>query len=460
MPNLTNWNDEIKFDVQDSKFKKPKNIEEVQAIVKKANADNAKIKVVGAMHSITPCFVGNDIVLSNENMNEVLSIDKDILTVTVQAGVPLNKLCDYLKPLGYQPPVVLEYGNFHFGAVSGTHANDSSLADSAQVSSFVVGIKLVTSNGELFEISEQQNKQYLPATRSHFGLFGVVCEITLRIWPVRSLLFTYETQGIGHFLNDFDGEMEKLRASSDQAFALIFQNVDTILIQHRKFQDMNICPPHPLTNSLESKAVNLFTSLILPATQALAGLHLHPHNAEALSNFLLQGPLDALRGSEFVINPNDRGILYAENDPNFEFHDWAFPEANWPGMVRAYRDLLHRFRTEHDFLIILPTIVYFIKQDSNSLLSRSRNSNMVVVDPEHHDPRDPKWKEFRKAFGELAIQHGGIPHINKTVDAAQTYYAESCDQDALEEYLSVRKEFDPKGMFLNEFFEEMFRGRL
>lgn len=206
MPTLINWNDEIKFHVQDSKFKKPKNIEEVQAIVKQANADNAKVKVVGAMHSITPCFVGNDIVLSNENMNEVLSIDKDNLTVTVQAGVPLNKLCDYLKPLGYQPPVVLEYGNFHFGAVSGTHANDSSLADSAQVSSFVVGIKLVSSTGELLEISEKQNQQYLSAIRSHFGLFGVVCEVTLRIWPVRSLLFTYETQEIGHFLNDFDGE--------------------------------------------------------------------------------------------------------------------------------------------------------------------------------------------------------------------------------------------------------------
>jgi L-gulonolactone oxidase len=460
MPNLVNWNNEIKFDVPDNKFKKPSTIQEVQAIVKQANADDAKVKVIGAMHSITPCFVGSDIVLSCGAMKKIISLDEKNLTVTVQAGVTLNQLCNYLKPLGYQSPVILEWGNFEFGATSGTHANDSSLSDAAQLSSFVAGVKLVKSNGELFEISEKQNDQFLPVIRSHFGMFGVVCEVTLRIWPVRSLLFTYETQNIDNFLDDFDGQMKKLRSTSDQAFALLFQNVDTILIQHRKFQDVKKFPPHPLTNSLESKAINLFTSLVLPATQALAGLSLSAHHAEALSNFLVKGPLDALRGSEFTINPNDRGILYAENDPDFEFHDWAFPEANWPGMVRAYRALLDRFRAEHDFLITLPTIVYFIKKENKSLLSRSRNSDMVVVDPEHHNPRDPKWKLFRRAFGELAIQHGGIPHINKTVEAAQLWYAKACDQDALREYLELRRQFDPKGMFLNEFFEKMFGGRL
>ena len=460
MPSLVNWNNEIKFDVPDAKFKKPSSISEVQTIIKDANAKNAKVKVIGAMHSITPCFVGSDVVLSNEKMNKVLSIDKTNLTVTVQAGVSLHQLCGYLKPLGYQPPVVLEWGNFHFGAVSGTHANDSSLSDGAQVSSFVVGVKLVKSNGELLEISEKQNSEYLAAIRSHFGLFGVVCEVTLRIWPVRALLFTYETQNIDSFLSAFPSQMARLRSTSDQAFALLFQNIDTILIQHRKFVDPATHPPHPLTNSLESKAINLFTSLVLPATQALSGLPLSAHHAEALSNFLVKGPLDALRGSEFIIDPNDRGILYAEADPDFEFHDWAFPEANWPGMVRAYRQLLARFRREKDFLITLPTIVYFLKRDTASLLSRSRNSNMVVVDPEHHDARDPRWKEFRRAFGELAVQHGGIPHINKTVEAAVLWYAKACDQKALREYLDLRKRFDPKDMFLNDFFREMFAGHL
>ena len=85
---------------------------------------------------------------------------------------------------------------------------------------------------------------------------------------------------------------------------------------------------------------------------------------------------------------------------------------------------------------------------------------MVVVDPEHHDPHDVRWKDFRKAFGELAIQHGGIPHINKTVEAALIWYAKACDQKALREYLDLRKQFDPKDMFLNDFFKKMFAEHL
>lgn len=393
-------------------------------------------------------------------MNKTVSVDKDNLTATVQPGVSLNQLCGHLKPLVYQPPVILEYGNFLFGAISGTHANDTSVSVNAQISSFVVGVKLVTGHEELLEISEKKNARYVPAIRSHFGLFGVLCEVTVRIWPTRSLLFTYETQNLYHFLGDFDNQMTQVCASSDQIFALIFQSVDTILLQHREFQDVKRCPPHPLTNSLESKAISLYTSLVLPAAQALSSLHLSLEHTEALSNFLLKGPLDALRGSEFVIDPNDRGILWDANDPGFEFNDWAFPEKNWPGMVRAYRQPLERFLVEHDFIITLPTIVYCMNRDESSLLSRSKNSNMMILDPEYHDPRDPKWKQFRKAFGELAIHHGGIPHLNKTVDNAVVWYAKSCDQDALEEFLGLRKQFDPNDMFLNDFFKQVFAGRL
>jgi hypothetical protein len=53
------------------------------------------------------------------------------------------------------------------------------------------------------------------------------------------------------------------------------------------------------------------------------------------------------------------------------------------------------------FLITLPTIAYFIKdKDTSWLLFRSRNSDtvVVVVDPEHHDPRDPKLEGFPSRF--------------------------------------------------------------
>lgn len=161
--------------------------------------------------------------------------------------------------------------------------------------------------------------------------------------------------------------------------------------------------------------------------------------------------------SSYTIDPCDRGIIYDHDDPSFEFYDWVFPEEKWPGMVRALMALTDRFRREHDFLMPLPVLIYFMKQDEQSLLSRARNSNMIAVDPEYPDPTDPTWKLFRLAFNDVAVSHGGIPHVNKTRDGAIYHFAKQTDQEGLKAYLEIRKKFDPKNLFINDFFKEMFK---
>ncbi|KAG9737855.1 FAD-binding domain-containing protein, partial [Aureobasidium melanogenum] len=460
MPILSNWNEEIKFLVPDDKFKTPSSISEVQTIIKDAAQHSEKVRVIGAMHSTTQCMVDNGITISMKNMAEILHVDEEHMTATVQAGVTIHQLCEYLKPRGYQPPVILEYGNFQIGAISGTQANDSSLSDSAQFASFVVGVKLIKADGQMMEISETQNAEHLHAIRSHYGLFGVVCEVTVRIWKTRHLEFSYEMTTLDAFSADVIGNVNKLRNSYDQAFGLLFQADGKFMIQKRKFVDNDTKSPHPLTNNLEAKAINLYADLVLPLAKANGQLRLPAHQQEWLSTALVDLPLRALSHSKYIIDPNDRAVPYRENQPHFDFFDWVFPEENWSAMAHAWISLCNTFEAEKNFVLTLPCLVYFLKKDDNMLLSRSRGGNMMAIDPEYEDPTNPKWLEFRLAFSEVAKQHGGIPHINKTRDGAIKWFAEACDQDALERYLEQRKEFDPEGMFVNEFFATMFEGRM
>ncbi|CAD0095512.1 unnamed protein product [Aureobasidium vineae] len=460
MPTLSNWNEEIKYEVADTKFKTPRSISDVQSIIKDAAQHNEKVRVIGAMHSTTQCMVGSGITISMKNMAEILSVDEENMTATVQAGVTIHQLCEYLKPRGFQPPVILEYGNFQIGAISGTQANDSSLSDSAQFASFVVGVKLIKAIGEMMEISEKQNAEYLPAIRSHYGLFGVVCEVTVRIWKTRHLEFSYEMTDLETFSKNVIGNVNRLRNSHDQAFGLLFQADGKFMIQKRKFVDATTKPAHPLTNNLEAKVINLYADLVLPLAEASGQLNLPAHQQEWLSTTLVDLPLRALSHSTYIIDPNDRALPYRENQPHFDFFDWVFPEENWSSMAQGWVSLCNKFEAEKNFVLTLPCLVYFLKQDENMLLSRSRGGNMMAIDPEYQDPTDPKWLEFRLAFSEVARQHGGIPHINKTRDGAIRWFAEACDQDALSKYLEQRKAFDPENMFVNEFFETMFKGRL
>lgn len=229
MPTLINWNHEIGFDVADDQFKTPTQVSDVQAIVKQAFEGNQPVTVVGALHSTTECMVGAGVVIAMKNMDHVLAVDPERLTVTVEAGVSLHQLCSHLKEIGLQPPVILEFGNFQIGAISGTHANDTSITREAQFSSFVLGVKLVTPTGDLMEISETQNVEYLPAIRSHFSMFGVVCDVTLRVFKNQPLRLSIKTTDVDSFLAGFVGELRALKADSDQLFGMLFPHTGKLL---------------------------------------------------------------------------------------------------------------------------------------------------------------------------------------------------------------------------------------
>jgi len=456
MPTLINWNKEIKFEVADDQFKTPTQVSDVQAIVKEAFKQNQKVTVVGAMHSTTECIVGTSTVISMKSMARVLSVDSEQLTVTVQGGVSLHQLCSHLTKLGLQLPVILEFGNFQIGAISGTHANDTSMTRGAQFSSFVLGVKLVTPTGDIMEISETQNVEYLPAIRSHFGMFGVICEVTVRVFKTQSLQVSYQIAQVDSFLDGFAGELKALKGAYDQVFGMLFPNTGKLLWQCRKFAEPGTPIPHSWTDPIESKGINLFGDLFLPLVKAGTALHPSAPLAQLLNAALVDLPLKIIRHSSYTIDPCDRGIIYSEHNPGFEFYDWVFPEEKWCDMVQAFLQLSDRFRREHDFILPLPALVYFVKQDQASLLSRSRNANMIAVDPEYPDPKDPTWKAFRLAFNEIAVLHGGIPHINKTRDGAISNFAKVYDPESIRHYLQIRKRFDPKDLFLNDYFKTMF----
>ena len=108
-------------------------------------------------------------------------------------------------------------------------------------------------------------------------------------------------------------------------------------------------------------------------------------------------------------------------------------------------------------MLLMPTLIYFIRKDESSLLSRSRDGDVMAIDPTFPLPSDPTWAKFRRDFNEIAMRHAGSPHINKTRDGAIHHFADAHDRATLDAYLEKRAEFDPAGMFLNDHFEELFR---
>jgi hypothetical protein len=242
---------------------------------------------------------------------------------------------------------------------------------------------------------------------------------------------------------------------ADQRFGMLFPHTGKLLWQNRTFVD-------PATPGLESPEMpriekgNLFKDVLLPLTRAARGGVLPEAQASMLSAAVFEWPTGIFHHLSYIIDPCSRGVAFTKTDAAFDFNEWVFSKSAWPSVLGDFLKLTERFEREHGFVLVLPTLVYFLPRDSASLLSLSQREDMIALDPTYPDPTNLAWKAFRQAFDEMAMHHRGIPHINKAHDGAHRYFARAYDPDAIQLYLLQRKHFDPRELFLNSFFRKMF----
>src|SRR5829696_6903368 len=172
----------------------PKNLEELIDVVKDTAKYPSPLRVGGSFHSLNACFVseGTQILLSHFNQ---VHVDPDQMTVTVGAAVTMIRIRDVLRPFGMQTEVTPEIGNATAGSVACCGTKDASLGRSGlgQVSSTVIGVRLVNADGEVETVTEESDPGKMRAIRSSYGLFGPIFEVTFRIQRQSVLAYSHES---------------------------------------------------------------------------------------------------------------------------------------------------------------------------------------------------------------------------------------------------------------------------
>ena len=84
MPTITNYDGSISTTPQ--KVVKPKNVEEIQAILSQPNAFPSPVRAMGSYHSLTPCASSTGTIVYMTSMKKVIKIDPQAMTFTAQAA--------------------------------------------------------------------------------------------------------------------------------------------------------------------------------------------------------------------------------------------------------------------------------------------------------------------------------------------------------------------------------------
>jgi FAD-linked oxidoreductase len=168
--------------VRPVRVERPASIVEVQRLVRAAAGAGLPIKAVGAGHSFTGIAVAPGVLLELDALSGVVRVDRERRRVTLLAGTRLHDVPRLLEPYGLAMPNLGDIDRQSIaGAIStGTHGTGSALGG---IATQVVGVVMVTADGELLTADEQQETALLPALALGLGALGILVEVTLQCVP-------------------------------------------------------------------------------------------------------------------------------------------------------------------------------------------------------------------------------------------------------------------------------------
>lgn len=426
----------------------PASIDEVIAVVCDEDYPSP-IRAVGSNHSTTPCAAaegGTTMFMSA--MTEIVSIDDD--TVTAQAGARYIEVAAALRERGLQFFVNIELGDLTMGAAATVGTKESAFpGEHGQVASYLASARVVTASGEV-QVFDESDPDLMRAFRSSHGTFGITCEVTFRVRPIRPMSVRHEVYRLDAYLD----ALPEMLASDDALMMFLDPLGDRIAVERRRYHD-DAGTRGP--SRWQWRLRNKMWRDVGPGAAYFLSKHVRPDRLRDLSLSLLTRAMFPIlryvvRGRHTVASDQQIDYPPVSNECKYTFSIWTFPVDRYPEALRAYFDFCRRYRDEHGFRLTLPSVGYRTYQDRSALLSYTYDGDSLTIDPVSNPL--PGWDDFLLAYNEFAKRFDGTPLLNqsKHIDRAA---AEGAFGERLDELARRRREIDPGGRFLSPFFAEV-----
>ncbi|MFF3499976.1 D-arabinono-1,4-lactone oxidase [Streptomyces sp. NPDC003247] len=408
----------------------PASADELAAAVRRAAEDGLKVKAVGTGHSFTSIAATDGVLIRPDLLTGIRDVDRENMTVTVEAGTPLKRLNLALAREGLS---LTNMGDIMEQTVSGatstgTHGTGRA---SGSIAAQITALELVTADGSILNCSQDRHPEIFAAARIGLGALGIVTAITFAVEPVFLLTAREEPMPLDAVLADFD--------------ALWAEN------EHFEFYWF----PH--TGSTTTKRNNRSAGPRRPVGQ-LAGWF----EDEFLSNGVFQAAQWVGRAAPATIPAIARissralsartytdvpyKVFTSPRRVRFVEMEYAVPRAAVTGALRELKAMVDRSRLRVSF----PVEVRTAPADDITLSTASgRDSAYIAVHMAKGTPYQPYFTAAERIF----TAHDGRPHWGKVhtrnaEDLARVY-------PRFAEFTALRDRLDPDRLFGNDYLRRV-----
>ncbi|RUS20932.1 D-arabinono-1,4-lactone oxidase-domain-containing protein [Endogone sp. FLAS-F59071] len=408
----------------------PTSEEQIVKILELAQRTGKLVKAVGAGHSPSDLACTNGFMVKLDRLNQLLAVDIRAHTATVQAGMTLHELHRVLAENG------LALSNL--GSVS-----DQTVAGVMATATHGTGANfksLSTMVGLILHCTPTQNPDIFRAAQCSLGALGIITRMTLQCEPSFRLEAIQEPVPLATTLST----MSAIIHSAEHVRLWWFPHTDMTVVwrANRSIKPVQPPPQSWLRDRLlgyHAYQAALDVTRFEPMTQALPSL------ARFFFGVLFDRKMRLVDESYKVFNYDCMFPQYV--------NEWAIP---WEQTSEALRKL-DAFVKENDMKVHWPVEVRFADEDDKAFPDdKFTPSSLLFIWIPRPYGRPVPYKKYWQGYEEIMRSLGGRPHWAKA-------HGQSCAELAasyphFQDFLRVRQEVDPAGIFLNDYLRRHIVG--
>lgn len=425
---MKNWAENVQWNP--SAVALPHSENEIQQLVLKAIRCNQKIRVIGSGHSFTSLCSTDEILVTLDNFQGLISIDKEKNQATVKAGTKLSLLGELLFNEGL---AMENLGDINVqsiaGAIStGTHGTGVNLKS---ISNQVIGLKFVNGKGEIIECSTTKNTELFKAAQVSLGCLGIITEVTLQCISTYKLKLQNKKEKLSHVLATLSERNSKNR--NFEFYWIPYTNTAWTKTSN-------------IVEDSEPDKVNFFNYW----TEYILENHVFKLMCEYATIFPSQNKTVANITAASISNVKK---VYHSHKVYATQRMVKFHEMEYNTPAEAYQDVfkdVQKIVNSKKFNIHFPIENRWVKGD-DVYMSPAYNRDSAYIACHVYNKKDSR--AYFAALEEVFKAYDGRPHWGKmntfnTEDIIRMY-------PKFTHFMTFRKEHDPENIFVNPYLQKL-----
>jgi FAD-linked oxidoreductase len=408
----------------------PKTIDEVVEIVRNECLKRRKyLRVVGSAHSFTAVAASDQVLMSLDGMQGLVSVDAAQQTAVVWAGTKLKRLGELLHDEGLAQENLGDIDVQSIaGAIStGTHGSGVRLGSMATQ---VIGITVVNGLGEVMECTLQSHPELFRALQVSLGTLGIIVQVKLRLR--KAYVLSYESKRMA--LTDCLTKLPQFIEENRHFEFFWFPYAETCQVKLMNEAD----DPIPTNKVLEYVNEKLIENTLFGLLSRFCKII---PTASASISRLSASSVPVMTKANF-----SHRIFATERTVRFNEMEYSLPKEAMTSVIREMREAMERER----FHVHFPIECRYVAADDIWLSpAYGRDSAYIAV----HMYKGMPYKRYFEVMEQIFLRYEGRPHWGKmhTLKAANLVKRYPLWQ----EFAEIRKQMDPNDLFMSPYLREL-----